>query len=222
MKVRLWLGDAIYGVNDGLAAIFGIIAGVAGFTDNRHMILLSGWFGALASTLSMAAGAWLAARSENELSERDNAVLHARVERNLTAEVDRLTVRYELRGFNPEEAAWITKRLAERPEQLMQMIAQEEGIHSKKDRSPMYSFLVAGASTLIGACIPMVPLMVFAPSQAFIAAAIVSVLAHFVVGSVKSMVTMKNWWISGLEMMAVGIVVGIASYGLGLLTSRIV
>ncbi|MHB1681675.1 MAG: VIT1/CCC1 transporter family protein [Bacilli bacterium] len=41
MKVRLWLGDAIYGVNDGLTAIFGIIAGVAGFTANHHMILLS-------------------------------------------------------------------------------------------------------------------------------------------------------------------------------------
>ncbi len=27
-----WIGDAIYGVNDGLGAIFGIIAGVAGYT----------------------------------------------------------------------------------------------------------------------------------------------------------------------------------------------
>ncbi len=222
MKVRLWLGDAIYGVNDGLAAIFGIIAGVAGFTANHRMILLSGWFGALASTLSMAAGAWLAARSENELSERDSAILHARVQRDMQGEIDKLTARYEHRGFNSEEAAWITKRLAERPEQLMQLISQEEGIDNEHHRSPMHSFLFAGVSTLIGACIPMLPLMIFPPSLAFIAAAIVSVIAHFAVGSVKSMVTMRSWWISGLEMMAVGIVVGLASYGLGLMTSRIV
>lgn len=222
MKVRLWLGDAIYGINDGLAAIFGIIAGVAGFTANHHMILLSGWFGALASTLSMAAGAWLAARSENELSARDTSVLHARVKQNMQAEIDRLTAHYEQLGFTPEEAAWITKRLAEQPERLQQVISRQEGVHSENDRSPVHSFLVAGASTLVGACIPMLPLMIFTPALAFIAAAVVSVLAHFAVGAVKSLVTMRSWWYSGLEMMAVGVVVGVASYGLGLLTSRIV
>ncbi len=222
MKVRLWLGDAIYGVNDGLAAIFGIIAGVAGFTANPHLILLSGWFGALASTLSMAAGAWLAARSENEMSERESALLHVRVEQNAQAEIAKLAAHYERWGFNPDEAAWITKRLAEQPERLIELISQEEGIHSKNHRSPWHSALFGGVSTLIGACIPMLPLMMFAPSFAFIAAAIVSVLAHFVVGSVKSMVTMRSWWSSGLEMTAVGVIVGVASYGLGLLTSRIV
>ncbi|GMA50616.1 hypothetical protein GCM10025857_19730 [Alicyclobacillus contaminans] len=34
-----WIGDAIYGVNDGLGAIFGIIAGVAGYTANSQPCL---------------------------------------------------------------------------------------------------------------------------------------------------------------------------------------
>src|SRR5438105_10421772 len=38
-----WVADAIYGVNDGLGAVFGIVSGVAGATNNQqHYILISG------------------------------------------------------------------------------------------------------------------------------------------------------------------------------------
>ncbi|GMA64555.1 hypothetical protein GCM10025859_49950 [Alicyclobacillus fastidiosus] len=52
---------------------------------------------------------------------------------------------------------------------------------------------------------------------ALIIAAIVSILAHFVVGAAKSLVTVRSWWSSGLEMTMAGIIVGVVSYGLGLL-----
>src|SRR5882724_9672104 len=56
-----WVADAIYGANDGLGAVFGIVSGVAGATNNQqHYILISGLAGMLASTLSMGAGAYLA------------------------------------------------------------------------------------------------------------------------------------------------------------------
>src|SRR5436190_4344282 len=49
-----WVADAIYGANDGLGAVFGIVSGVAGATNNQqHYILISGLAGMLASTLSM-------------------------------------------------------------------------------------------------------------------------------------------------------------------------
>src|SRR5437763_5248753 len=53
-----WVADAIYGVNDGLGAVFGIVSGVAGATNNQqHYILISGLAGMIASSLSMGAGA---------------------------------------------------------------------------------------------------------------------------------------------------------------------
>src|SRR5205085_1461896 len=59
-----WVADAIYGVNDGLGAVFGIVSGVAGATNNQqHYVLISGLAGMLASSLSMGAGAYLAAKS---------------------------------------------------------------------------------------------------------------------------------------------------------------
>ena len=67
-----WVADAIYGANDGLGAVFGIVSGVAGATNNQqHYILISGLAGMLASTLSMGAGAYLAAKSEAEVYEAE-------------------------------------------------------------------------------------------------------------------------------------------------------
>src|ERR1700758_1254434 len=60
-----WIGDAIYGVNDGLGAIFGIVSGVSGATlGNSHYVLLAGIAGMIDSALSMGSGAYLGAKSE--------------------------------------------------------------------------------------------------------------------------------------------------------------
>src|SRR5580698_9335429 len=47
-----WVGDAIYGVNDGLGSIFGIVSGVSGATlGNSHFVLIAGLAGMVASAL---------------------------------------------------------------------------------------------------------------------------------------------------------------------------
>src|SRR4051812_39741468 len=48
-----WIGDAIYGVNDGLGAVFGIVSGMAGYTGGSEVVLAAGLAGTLASALSM-------------------------------------------------------------------------------------------------------------------------------------------------------------------------
>ena len=37
-----WIGDAIYGVNDGLGAVFGIVSGMAGYTGGSEVVLAAG------------------------------------------------------------------------------------------------------------------------------------------------------------------------------------
>ncbi len=223
MHAKHWLGDAIYGINDGLAAIFGIIAGVSGFTDSHRMILVSGLFGAIASTLSMGAGAWLAARSENEVSERDIADRRLYIAKDLENYKHQLENTYEQSGFTRVEATWIVKRLANDQERLIKIILQDQpGAYDQHIKNPWHAMLFAGLSTLVGAFIPLVPLFFLTHAAAFITAAAISIIAHYVVGAVKSFVTMRPWWQSGLEMMIVGILVGVVSYGLGSISSLII
>jgi rubrerythrin len=84
-----WVADAIYGVNDGLGAVFGIVSGVAGATNNQqHIILVSGLAGMIASSLSMGAGAYLAVKSEAEVYEAEIAREKAEVEENPEEEIE--------------------------------------------------------------------------------------------------------------------------------------
>jgi vacuolar iron transporter family protein len=218
-----WVGDAIYGVNDGLGAIFGIIAGVAGFTANATTVLVSGFFGALASTLSMGAGAWLATKSENEVMETTMAQERREIQEDPSHEMEELALLYQLKGFTTEESAKIANQIAQDEDQFLKTMVQEEfGFHEANKGNPWRSALFGSVSTLVGGVIPLVPFFFLHGWSAMIAAACVSIVAHFAVGAAKSMITVRSWWASGLEMTAVGIIVGVVSYLLGELAKGLV
>ena len=213
-----WVADAIYGVNDGLGAVFGIVSGVAGATNNQqHYILISGLAGMMASSLSMGAGAYLAVKSEGEVYEAEIAREKAEVEENPEEEIEEMSLFYQLQGFSPEESQRMAERLAEQPEQLVQAMAQSElGLSQQHFGKPWTSAASAAISTAIGAFIPIIPFFFMTGVSAVIAAFTVSIIAHFAVGAVKSLITIRSWWASGLEMTMVGVIEAVVTYGLGL------
>jgi VIT1/CCC1 family predicted Fe2+/Mn2+ transporter/rubrerythrin len=213
-----WVADAIYGVNDGLGAVFGIVSGVAGATNNQqHFILISGLAGMIASSLSMGAGAYLAVKSEAEVYEAEIAREKAEIEENPEEEIEEMSLFYQLQGFNPEESQRMAERLAEQPEQMVQAMAQSElGLSEHRFPSPWKSSASAAVSTAIGAFIPIIPFFFMSGINAVIAAFVISIVAHFFVGAVKSLITLRSWWASGLEMTIVGIIEAAVTYGLGL------
>ena len=213
-----WVADAIYGVNDGLGAVFGIVSGVAGATNNaQHYILISGLAGMIASSLSMGAGAYLAVKSEREVYEAEIAREKAEVEENPEEEIEEMSLFYQLQGFSPEEAQRMAERLSENPEQLVQAMAQSElGLSEHRFPSPWKSSASAAISTAIGAFIPIVPFFFMRGIAAVVWAFAISIVAHFLVGAMKSLITLRSWWASGLEMTIVGMIEAAVTYGLGL------
>ena len=213
-----WVADAIYGVNDGLGAVFGIVSGVAGATDNQqHYVLIAGLAGMLASALSMGAGAYLAVKSEREVYEAEIGREREEVEENPEEEREEMSLFYQLQGFAPEEAARMAERIAQNPDQMVQMMAQQElGLSEQHFPSPWISSFSAAASTAVGAFIPIIPFFFMAGFAAVLVAFAVSILAHFLVGALKSLITSRTWWSSGLEMTAVGVLEAAVTYSLGL------
>ena len=213
-----WVADAIYGVNDGLGAVFGIVSGVAGATNNQqHYVLISGLAGMLASSLSMGAGAYLAVKSEREVYEAEIAREKAEVEENPEEEIEEMSLFYQLQGFNPEEAQKMAERLAEQPDQMVQAMAQSElGLSQQHFGKPWTSAFSAALSPAIGAFIPIIPFFFMSGVAAVVAAFAISIIAHFAVGAVKSLITIRSWWASGLEMTIVGIIEAAVTYSLGL------
>jgi VIT1/CCC1 family predicted Fe2+/Mn2+ transporter/rubrerythrin len=213
-----WVADAIYGANDGLGAVFGIVSGVAGATNNQqHYILISGLAGMLASTLSMGAGAYLAAKSEAEVYEAEISRERAEVEENPEEEIEEMSLFYQLQGFTPEESQKMAERLAQQPEQFVQAMAQSElGLSEHRFPNQWTAAISSAISTAIGAFVPIIPFFFFGGMAAVIASFGISLAAHFAVGALKSLITIRSWWASGLEMTWIGIIVAVVTYGLGL------
>jgi vacuolar iron transporter family protein len=212
-----WISGAIYGANDGLAAVFGIVAGVSGATGGSSSVLTAGLAGAIASALSMATGAFLAERSEAEVGaanverERQEIAEHPEEER------EELSLFYQLKGVDEKTANELAERMSKHPDAMLKALSVEEfGAAAGGGGDATQAALAAGVSTGLGAIVPVIPFMITTGTAAIVAAAIVSLAAHFLVGAAKSLVTLRSWWSAGLEMTLAGIIVGGATYLVGL------
>ncbi|MHB8492139.1 MAG: VIT1/CCC1 transporter family protein [Solirubrobacteraceae bacterium] len=211
-----WISGAIYGANDGLAAVFGIVTGVSGATGGSEIVLTAGLAGAVASALSMATGAFLAERSTMEVAaanldqERREIAAHPEEER------EELSLMYQLKGLDRASADSLAEKVAEHPEAMLSMLAAEELGTTSSEGHPVQAALAGGLSTAAGAIVPVVPFFFVHGAEAIIAAAIVSIVAHFLVGAAKSLVTLRTWWAAGIEMTLAGVIVGGVLYAVGL------
>jgi len=217
-----WIGDAIYGVNDGLGAIFGIVSGVSGATagDSKY-VLLAGLSGLIASALSMGSGAYLAAKSEREIYLAELEREREAIRMNGPEARELLSLYYQVKGLPEEDAHHMVNHIASDPEQLLRVLAGERlGTSEEALANPLVSAGSGALSTAVGAAIPIIPFFFMQGIEAVIAAAVISLAAHFAVGAAKSLITVRSWWSSGLEMTVVGAVEGAVTYGIGVLLGK--
>jgi vacuolar iron transporter family protein len=211
-----WISGAIYGANDGLAAVFGIVAGVSGATGGSHVVLTAGVAGAVASALSMATGAFLAERSEIEVAEANVERERQEIAQHPEEEREELSLFYQLKGLDQSTADALAEEQARDPEAMLRVLTAEELGGTKAGGHPVQGAVAAGVSTGIGAVIPVIPFIFTTGHLAVILAGAISLVAHFLVGAAKSLFTLRSWWASGLEMTLAGVVVGGATYVIGL------
>jgi len=222
-QAAAWIGDAIYGINDGLGAIFGIVSGVSGATlGDSKFVIIAGMVGLIASALSMGSGAYLAAKSEREIYEAEFARESEAVEFNEAESREVLSLSYQIRGLPAEEADRFVEHLAKDKSQFVRILAQERLNMTEEGLKKPWTSAISGAlSTAVGAFIPIVPFFFLHGYPAVLVAAVVSLVAHFAVGAAKSLITIRTWWASGLEMTVGGAVEGLVTYLLGIVIGRI-
>jgi VIT1/CCC1 family predicted Fe2+/Mn2+ transporter/rubrerythrin len=217
-----WIGDAIYGVNDGLGAIFGIVSGVSGATaGDPKYVLLAGLSGMIASALSMGSGAYLAAKSEREIYHAEISREREAIRLNGPEARELLSLYYQVKGLPEEDALHMVNHIASDSEQLLRALAAERlGSSEEALANPLVSATSGALSTAVGAIIPVIPFFWMSGIEAVAAAAVVSLAAHFAVGAAKSLITVRSWWSSGFEMTVVGAVEGAVTYGIGILLGK--
>jgi len=218
-----WIGQAIYGANDGLGSVFGIVTGVAGATAGGPAVLIAGLAGMLASALSMGSGAYLATKADREVQEAEIARERREVEQNPAEEEEELSLFYQLKGVPEDEARTLAARLIAQPEHALATLANEElGLSEQTYPNPWTAALSATLSTASGAFIPIIPFFCTSGYPAIIASFAISTLAHFLIGAAKTVVTGLSPWRSGAEMTVVGLGEALITYLLGLVFGGVV
>ena len=211
-----WISGAIYGANDGLAAVFGIVAGVSGATGGSSFVLTAGLFRAIASGLSMATGAFLAERSESEVAAANVERERQEIVEHPDEEKEEVSLFYQLKGIDKDTADRLAEQLAQNPDAMLKLHAPEELGGTEATGRPVQAAVAAGVSTFIGAMVPVMPFFWLRGTTGVITAAVVSLIAHFLVGASKALFTLRTWWSAGLEMTLAGVIVGGITYALGL------
>jgi VIT1/CCC1 family predicted Fe2+/Mn2+ transporter/rubrerythrin len=212
-----WIGQAIYGANDGLGSVFGIVTGVAGATAGGQAVLIAGLAGMVASALSMGSGAYLATKADREVQQAEITRERREVEQNPEEEEEELSLFYQLKGVPEDESRMLAARLIAQPEQALAALASEElGLSEQAFPNPWTAALAATLSTAVGAFIPIIPFFFTHGYPAIVASFAISTLAHFLIGAAKTIVTGLSPWRSGAEMTIVGLGEALITFLLGL------
>jgi predicted membrane protein (TIGR00267 family) len=130
---------------------------------------------------------------------------------------EELSLIYQTKGVPAQDADRMAEHLAKNREQFVKTLAAED-LNLTEDAlsNPLVSASTGMLSTAVGAFVPIIPFFFLHGYTAVIVAAIISLIAHFAVGAAKTLITVRSWWSSGLEMTAVGMLVGIVTYAIGL------
>jgi vacuolar iron transporter family protein len=179
-------------------------------------VLTAGVAGAIASALSMATGAFLAERSELEVAEANVDRERREIAEHPEEELEELSLFYQLKGIPKETAEALAAEQAKDPDALLRVLTVEELGGAQAAGNPVQASMAAGISTGVGAVIPVIPFIFLRGDAAILVAGIVSLLAHFAVGAAKTLFTLRTWWAAGLEMTLAGVIVGGATYAVGL------
>ncbi|MEK7476242.1 MAG: VIT1/CCC1 transporter family protein [Candidatus Coatesbacteria bacterium] len=216
-----FLRNVVYGFNDGLTANFGLVAGVIGGDVSAHVIILSGFSGLLADSLSMGSSGYLAAKSEAEVYEHEIQMERDEIKLMPEVEEQELAILYEAKGMPPDRARQLAHEATADPERFVaESVKEELGISGTRS-SPMREAWVTGTATAVGAFIPVVPfLFMTGPAAAWTSFGI-AMLSHFAVGAMRSFFTGRGIFRSGIDMFVVGLGVAVLGYVVGDLVAKV-
>jgi len=213
------LRAVIFGVSDGLVSNLALVMGVAGAgaaVGEDRFILLAGIAGLLAGAFSMAAGEYISMQSQRELFERQISLERAELEAMPEEEEAELAAVYRAKGFTPEEARTIAKRMFVDPEHALDTLVREElGLDPDELGSAWGAAFGSFVAFALGAVVPVVPYLFGSGAAAFWIAIVASLGALFLVGAGVSLLTGRSLLFSGARQVGIGAAAAVVTYFVG-------
>lgn len=216
-ETRQYWRDIILGVNDGLVSMVLLVAGVVGAGLSREDVFVTGVAGALAGAVSMAAGEYLATKSQDEVLESELELERTHIAHHREMELDQLREMFEEMGLRVEDVETVVAAFDRSDDALLNaMKALEFGAPDSERRSPYRAMAFSGLLFLLGAMPSVLPFMlVESTTTGLWWACVLGGMGLFGVGVAKTKVTRTNPWVAGLENLMIAGVGGVLAYYVG-------
>lgn len=221
-RASAWLGEVreiIFGAQDGLVSTLAVVATVAGASQQSFPIVVAGVASGLAGVFSMAAGEYIGSKSQREIFDAQIADERQEIEERPGESEAEVAFMLAEEGLDEDEAARVAGLLAKRPEVLLRtMVSKELGIQVEDEHgSVLQGALLMGAAFGLGAAVPVLPFLLLPVWLALPVAAVATGGVLFAIGVIKSRWTKRSAFRSGVEVLLLAAVAGVAGYILGTL-----
>ena len=217
-----YLKDSVYGAIDGAVTTFAVVSSVTGAGLSSGIVIILGLANLLADGFSMAAGNFLGTRAENQSDRKARSEEELEIEMHPEGEEEEIRQIFAAKGFQGDTLEEVVKVITSDKKRWVDTMMQEE--HGVSGPSP--SALKAGLATftaffVIGG-VPLAAYLVdlLKPdmiSDPFLTSSLLTGMAFFAVGALKSRYVEQHWTLSGFETLGVGALAAGMAYGIGLL-----
>jgi len=222
-----YLKSWVYGGLDGIITTFAVVSGVIGASLSSSIILILGFANLIADGISMGVGDYLSTKSEKEYFDLERSRERWEVNNHPKGEIDEMIEVYEKNGFSLNDSKKMVKLLSKNKKFWIKTMMHEElGLMKEKISSKKHG-TITFISFLIFGFIPL-SIYVFGAifdikiSHEFLLTSLFTAVALFILGSIKTRFTGKNWIKSGIETLIIGSLAASAAYFVGVILSNIV
>lgn len=214
--------NLIWGGQDGLVNVLGLILGVAIATGDSRLVLIAGLAGTFAESISMAAVAFTSQKAAKQYYESEKQREIREMRDFPEDERQEVRVIFEKKGFKGADLERAVEIITSNKEVwLEEMMTNELNLGSYEDIEPKKDAVVVGISALIGSIFPLIPFFFVDASLGMVLSLVISLSVLFIAGAIKSKYTIGDWKKSGLEMAAIGSLAAIAGFIIGFLLQGI-
>ncbi len=217
-----YLRDFIYGAIDGAVTTFAVVAGVVGAQLAPGIIVILGAANILADGFSMAVSNFLGTRAEEELREKMRRIEREHIAHYPAGEREEIRQIFAAKGFTGEDLERAVKTITSDVDRWVDtMLTDELGVALQGPNPYRAAWSTFIAFVVIGS----LPLLVFIYEVAFdvvIPAAfawssLMTGVAFFIIGAIKSRFIGHKWWTSGLETLGIGAIAAGLAFAVGVL-----
>ncbi|MCM2349258.1 MAG: VIT1/CCC1 transporter family protein [Bacteriovoracaceae bacterium] len=214
VKAKSYIKDFVYGAIDGTVTTFAIVAGVIGAQMPNYAILILGAANILADGFSMAASNYLGTKTEIDQLNLLFDFESEQIKNDPQGEKEEIRQIYKAKGLRGEVLDFAVENIVKDREKWLSTMLQEEYGLSGQFPSAFKAAIMTFIAFIIFGMVPLAPYIIL-EHPSFLLTSILTGVAFFSVGCLKSRWSLESAWLSGLKTLAIGTMAAALAYYTG-------